>query len=104
MPNVGADQADTYKCYAVNEFGKAVVTAALNIIEGKYIFVTVFWHIHICILVLHLITAAVLFWDIVILQILVGFKKSKALQESRTGKQFTERNNLLKFSMVCFTP
>lgn len=42
MPNVGADQADTYKCYAVNEFGKAVVTAALNIIEGKYIFVTVF--------------------------------------------------------------
>ncbi|XP_076125294.1 immunoglobulin-like and fibronectin type III domain-containing protein 1 [Alosa pseudoharengus] len=33
MPNVDPDQADTYKCYAVNEFGKAVVTAALNIIE-----------------------------------------------------------------------
>ena len=41
MPNVGADQADTYKCYAVNEFGKAVVTATLNIIEGEYVFVYV---------------------------------------------------------------
>ncbi|XP_068449669.1 immunoglobulin-like and fibronectin type III domain-containing protein 1 [Clinocottus analis] len=48
MPDVSADQADTYKCFARNEYGKAVVTAALNIIE-------------------------------------VGFKKSKAMKESRTA-------------------
>uniref|UniRef100_A0AAY4BS72 Immunoglobulin like and fibronectin type III domain containing 1, tandem duplicate 3 n=1 Tax=Denticeps clupeoides TaxID=299321 RepID=A0AAY4BS72_9TELE len=35
MPDVGVDQAGTYKCFAENEYGKAVVTATLNIIEGK---------------------------------------------------------------------
>lgn len=35
MPDVSADQSDTYKCYARNEYGKAVVTAALNVIEGR---------------------------------------------------------------------
>lgn len=35
MPNVQPDQADTYKCFAVNEFGQAVVTVVLNVIEGK---------------------------------------------------------------------
>lgn len=35
MPDVCADQADTYKCYARNEFGKAVVTVTLNVIEGQ---------------------------------------------------------------------
>lgn len=35
MPNVGVDQADTYKCYAVNEYGRAVVTVTLNVIEGQ---------------------------------------------------------------------
>uniref|UniRef100_A0A3Q3GFK2 Immunoglobulin like and fibronectin type III domain containing 1, tandem duplicate 3 n=1 Tax=Labrus bergylta TaxID=56723 RepID=A0A3Q3GFK2_9LABR len=49
MPDVCVDLADTYKCYARNEYGKAVVTATLNVIE-------------------------------------VGFKKSRAMQESRTGK------------------
>ncbi|XP_007546994.1 immunoglobulin-like and fibronectin type III domain-containing protein 1 [Poecilia formosa] len=48
MPDVCADQADTYKCYARNEFGKAVVTVTLNVIE-------------------------------------VGYKKSKAMKESRTA-------------------
>uniref|UniRef100_W5LBA3 Immunoglobulin like and fibronectin type III domain containing 1, tandem duplicate 3 n=1 Tax=Astyanax mexicanus TaxID=7994 RepID=W5LBA3_ASTMX len=33
MPNVSVDQADTYKCFAENEFGRAVVTATLNVIE-----------------------------------------------------------------------
>ncbi|KAG1963086.1 immunoglobulin-like and fibronectin type III domain-containing protein 1 [Pimephales promelas] len=33
MPNVGVDQADTYKCYANNEYGRAVVTVTLNVIE-----------------------------------------------------------------------
>ncbi|KAB5584063.1 hypothetical protein PHYPO_G00103100 [Pangasianodon hypophthalmus] len=33
MPNVAVDQADTYKCLAENEFGRAIVTATLNIIE-----------------------------------------------------------------------
>uniref|UniRef100_A0A3Q2E8N2 Immunoglobulin-like and fibronectin type III domain-containing protein 1 n=1 Tax=Cyprinodon variegatus TaxID=28743 RepID=A0A3Q2E8N2_CYPVA len=48
MPDVCADQSDTYKCYARNEFGKALVTVTLNVIE-------------------------------------IGYKKSKAMKESRTG-------------------
>ncbi|XP_034562794.1 immunoglobulin-like and fibronectin type III domain-containing protein 1 [Notolabrus celidotus] len=48
MPAVTVDQADTYKCLARNDYGKAVVTATLNVIE-------------------------------------VGFKKNRALQESRTA-------------------
>nr|XP_054587588.1 immunoglobulin-like and fibronectin type III domain-containing protein 1 [Nothobranchius furzeri] len=48
MPDVSVDQADTYKCYAKNDFGKAVVTITLNVIE-------------------------------------VGFKKNKAMQQSRTA-------------------
>lgn len=35
MPKVAVDQADTYKCLAENEFGRAIVTATLNVIEGK---------------------------------------------------------------------
>ncbi|KPP67541.1 immunoglobulin-like and fibronectin type III domain-containing protein 1-like, partial [Scleropages formosus] len=31
---VCGEDADTYKCFAVNEFGKAVCTATLNVIEG----------------------------------------------------------------------
>ncbi|KAM6927251.1 immunoglobulin-like and fibronectin type III domain-containing protein 1 [Xenentodon cancila] len=31
--NVTADQADTYKCFATNKYGKAVCTATLNVIE-----------------------------------------------------------------------
>uniref|UniRef100_A0A673GZ56 Ig-like domain-containing protein n=1 Tax=Sinocyclocheilus rhinocerous TaxID=307959 RepID=A0A673GZ56_9TELE len=34
MPNISPDQADTYKCFAINEFGKAMVTVMLNVIEG----------------------------------------------------------------------
>ncbi|XP_028854802.1 immunoglobulin-like and fibronectin type III domain-containing protein 1 [Denticeps clupeoides] len=61
MPDVGVDQAGTYKCFAENEYGKAVVTATLNIIE-------------------------------------VGFKKGKALQESRTAirENVADFKNLLK--------
>ncbi|XP_061893616.1 immunoglobulin-like and fibronectin type III domain-containing protein 1 isoform X1 [Entelurus aequoreus] len=33
MANVKADQADTYKCFAKNEFGQAFVTVVLNVIE-----------------------------------------------------------------------
>ncbi|XP_054641411.1 immunoglobulin-like and fibronectin type III domain-containing protein 1 [Dunckerocampus dactyliophorus] len=33
MPNVKADQADTYKCFATNEYGQAFVTVVLNVIE-----------------------------------------------------------------------
>ncbi|XP_073323737.1 immunoglobulin-like and fibronectin type III domain-containing protein 1 [Pagrus major] len=36
MPNVQPDQADTYKCFAINEFGQAVVTVVLNVIEVGY--------------------------------------------------------------------
>ncbi|XDV35414.1 hypothetical protein PO909_005366 [Leuciscus waleckii] len=35
IPNVNSDQADIYKCFVINPFGKAVCTAALNIIEGR---------------------------------------------------------------------
>uniref|UniRef100_A0A8B9HRA1 Immunoglobulin like and fibronectin type III domain containing 1, tandem duplicate 1 n=1 Tax=Astyanax mexicanus TaxID=7994 RepID=A0A8B9HRA1_ASTMX len=33
IPKVTSDEADTYKCYAFNEYGKAVCTVVLNIIE-----------------------------------------------------------------------
>ncbi|XP_046882171.1 immunoglobulin-like and fibronectin type III domain-containing protein 1 isoform X3 [Hypomesus transpacificus] len=33
IPNVTSDEADTYKCFATNEYGKAVCTVVLNIIE-----------------------------------------------------------------------
>ncbi|XP_070759355.1 immunoglobulin-like and fibronectin type III domain-containing protein 1 [Enoplosus armatus] len=33
MPNVMPDQADTYKCFATNEYGQATVTVVLNVIE-----------------------------------------------------------------------
>lgn len=35
MPNVKPDQADTYKCFAINEYGQATVTVVLNVIAGK---------------------------------------------------------------------
>ncbi len=38
MPDVSVEHADTYKCYARNEYGKAIVTAALNVIEGQLLF------------------------------------------------------------------
>lgn len=31
---VKPDQADTYKCFATNEYGNAVCTAILNVIPG----------------------------------------------------------------------
>lgn len=34
------DQADTYKCFAANEYGQAVVTVVLNVIEGEDSFKT----------------------------------------------------------------
>ncbi|XP_064162002.1 immunoglobulin-like and fibronectin type III domain-containing protein 1 isoform X2 [Anguilla rostrata] len=36
MANVSPEQADTYKCFATNEFGRAMVTAMLNVIEVGY--------------------------------------------------------------------
>ncbi|XP_044204739.1 immunoglobulin-like and fibronectin type III domain-containing protein 1 isoform X19 [Thunnus albacares] len=33
MPHVKPDQADTYKCFAKNEYGQAMVTVVLNVIE-----------------------------------------------------------------------
>lgn len=33
--SVKPDQADTYKCFATNEYGKAVCTATLNVNTGK---------------------------------------------------------------------
>ncbi|KAK7916432.1 hypothetical protein WMY93_012193 [Mugilogobius chulae] len=36
MPALISDQADTYKCFARNEYGTAVVTATLNVIEVGY--------------------------------------------------------------------
>ncbi|KAM9813447.1 immunoglobulin-like and fibronectin type III domain-containing protein 1 [Neosynchiropus ocellatus] len=48
IPDVSVELADTYKCFATNEYGKAIVTATLNVIE-------------------------------------VGFKKNRAMQQSRTA-------------------
>lgn len=33
--SVKPDQADTYKCFAANEYGKAACTATLKVIPGK---------------------------------------------------------------------
>lgn len=44
MPALTVDQADTYKCYAKNEYGIAVVTATLNIIEGQLLTFIPFFH------------------------------------------------------------
>ncbi|XP_061074690.1 immunoglobulin-like and fibronectin type III domain-containing protein 1 [Conger conger] len=35
IPSVSPDQEDTYKCFATNEFGRAICTARLNVIKGK---------------------------------------------------------------------
>lgn len=32
---MSGEETDTYKCYAANEYGKAVCTMTLNVIEGK---------------------------------------------------------------------
>ena len=37
MANVKPDQSDTYKCFATNEYGKAVVTVVLNVIQGEVV-------------------------------------------------------------------
>ncbi|XP_077458046.1 immunoglobulin-like and fibronectin type III domain-containing protein 1 [Stigmatopora argus] len=36
IPDVAVEHTDIYKCFARNEYGKAVVTAALNVIEVGY--------------------------------------------------------------------
>ena len=41
MANVKPDQADTYKCFATNEYGKAVVTVVLNVIQGEVVVLVV---------------------------------------------------------------
>lgn len=68
MPNVSPEQADTYKCFATNEFGKASVTVILNVIEGTF-------HSQ------HSNSSPQTFVMCVIF-CLVGFKKDKANQES----------------------
>lgn len=35
FPKVAPEDADTYKCYATNEYGRAVCTVLLNVIESK---------------------------------------------------------------------
>jgi len=35
IQNAQVDQADTYKCFATNPFGKAVCTAALSVFSGR---------------------------------------------------------------------
>uniref|UniRef100_A0A3Q3L9R0 Immunoglobulin-like and fibronectin type III domain-containing protein 1 n=1 Tax=Mastacembelus armatus TaxID=205130 RepID=A0A3Q3L9R0_9TELE len=39
--NVKPDQADTYKCFATNGYGRAVCTATLNVTEGKDYYYTI---------------------------------------------------------------
>lgn len=39
--NVKPGQADTYKCFATNEYGQAACTVTLNVIEGKRDIITI---------------------------------------------------------------
>ena len=44
IKKVSPAEADTYKCFAVNEYGKAICTATLNVIAGKgYIMCSLDW-------------------------------------------------------------
>jgi hypothetical protein len=44
IKKVSPAEADTYKCFAVNEYGRAICTATLNVIEGKgYITCSLDW-------------------------------------------------------------
>lgn len=79
IPDVSADEADTYKCFAKNEYGKAVVTAALNVIEGQSLnFIPLYLLTQTC-------SDSNVSYLSCLYSILVGYKKNKAMQQSRTG-------------------
>lgn len=79
-----SDQADTYKCVARNEYGTAAVTATLNVIEGLSIFCFISINAEpIQLNKIHLFSF--IFISFNFFPILVGYKKSRAMQESRTG-------------------
>lgn len=85
MPDVSVDQADTYKCFAKNEYGKAIVTAALNVIEGQLLTFIPLYTLN----QNSLLNKLRLSHFSLLPSILVGYKKNKAMQESRTGTQPT---------------
>lgn len=35
ISHITSDEADTYKCFATNEYGKAICSGTLNVIEGE---------------------------------------------------------------------
>lgn len=76
---MSSDEADTYKCFAKNEYGKAVVTATLNVIEGQSP------NFAQTSLLPHDVPLIHMFYHFPLHFILVGYKKNKALQQSRTG-------------------
>lgn len=83
FPKVSPEDADTYKCFATNEYGRAVCTVLLNVIEGKITLTPIFDGIF---------GVVVLYFDkrTMITQYLctVGFSKSKEFQKPQgTGEE-----------------
>lgn len=76
FPKVSPEDADIYKCFATNEYGRAVCTVLLNVIEGKITLTPNFDDIF---------RIVVLYFDkrIMITQYLctVGFSRSKEFQK-----------------------
>lgn len=87
FPKVSPQDADTYKCFATNKYGRAVCTVLLNVIEGKIMLIPTFDDIF---------GIAVLYFDkrIMITQYLctVGFSRSKEFQKTQETGEVWKHN------------
>lgn len=91
FPKVSPEDADTYKCFATNEYGKAVCTVLLNVIEGKILLSPSFdykFGFFFCYIII--ITQCVF---------TVGFSRTKELQKTQGGEG---EYLMLFFSLQCY--
>lgn len=111
FPKVSPEDADTYKCFATNEYGRAVCPVLLNVIEGKIMLTPTFDDIF---------GVAVLYFDKdydYSIMCTVGFSRTKELQKiqgkGEVWKHHLKRDNfryvkflsffiLLTFFKMCF--
>lgn len=87
FPKVLPEDADTYKCFATNEYGRAVCPVLLNVIEGKIMLTPTFDDIF---------GIVALYFDkrILIAQYLctVGFSRSKEFQKTQGMGEIWKHN------------